>query len=246
MLLVEVDFHSFLRARFLRLHQSGPEKISGGRRVTSMKRLIVGTAILLAFAALPASAQNVEITPFIGYAFDGNFSDAYYYYDSNSPLENYELNESSTYGIDVQFRTSPQSLFGVQYSHQATELRPQNDGIFEPNAPGTPMDVDYLHLVGTWEPAKRGLVPFLSAGLGAAKLSPEGNYSDATRFSWVFGGGVKAPISQNVALRLQGRLLSTYIEEGHGDVCDPHFCYGTDASTFLYQFEASAGLTIKF
>jgi OOP family OmpA-OmpF porin len=69
--------------------------------------------------------------------------------------------------------------------------------------------LDLLHGEGnlTWFLTKKAFKPYVTAGAGAIRLSPEGG-GDSTKFAWNGGLGFHIGLSNAVALRLEGRAVS--------------------------------------
>lgn len=143
-------------------------------------------AIVLLLGASSASARKVEITPFWGFQFGGDFNDL-------------DVEDGDTYGLLVDFALSLNSQVELMYNRQDTAL--QQDRLFGPDL----FDLEYYHLgfLYQWTPGQ--MRPFLVASLGATRLDSEGLEGE-TRFSWSLGGGVKMLVNNHFGFRFEGRF----------------------------------------
>ena len=69
-----------------------------------------------------------------------------------------------------------------------------------------------------------------------------------TKFSWAFGGGIKAYPSKNVGFKAMARWTPTYIKtDGYGWWCDPFWgCAPVGNVQYSNQVEFSGGLLLRF
>ena len=198
--------------------------------------------VLLAglLAASAAAAQTVEITPFYGFQFGGEFEDRFDHRD----FDGVDVDEGETWGVFANFALG-KSLDGGQielmYSHQDTEL--QVGRLFGPRL--RDLEIEYWHLgfLYQWTPGQ--VRPYVVASVGATRLDPLAA-SGETRFSWSLGGGLKLMFSENVGLRLDGRFYSTVIDEDDDVFCDPFDCFAYDDSTYLFQGDVKGGIIFAF
>ena len=198
------------------------------------------SALLLAvplLLAAPAAAQRVEITPFVGFQFAGEFEDRFDVDDFNDV----DVEEGESYGVLVDFGLSRSSQIELLYSRQDTELR--EDRLFGLSL--LELEIEYWHLgfLYQWGPGQ--VRPYLVLSLGATNLAPVG-FDDTTRFSWSAGGGVKLMFSEHVGFRADGRFYSTLIDEDDDVFCDPFGCFSYDDSTFFFQLDVKAGIVFAF
>jgi len=204
--------------------------------------------VLLAGGTIPALAQlpppetQFEITPFIGYQFGGDFIDRWGDNDTISA----DIDESSNYGLLVNIGVFQGFQIELMYSRQDTELVPDR----RPPAEGwidTDMTVEYYHAGALYQWKFDKIRPYVAGSMGATRFAPEQLGSD-TRFSWSAGGGVKLMFNPHLGLRLDGRFYSTYIDssekEWYNDYWDEYYYYRD--RTFLYQWNARAGLILAF
>ncbi len=203
----------------------------------SARRILA--AALVAVALCPSAyAQKVEFTPFYGYAFSGELTDA------NTGQE-FEIDESACYGGMLDLPLSDTELLGFFYSRQETELK-SDDSLFGKRTLFD-LDVDYYHLGGTLIIPNPPWEPFVTGTLGVTHLSPDASGTDSvTRFSLGLGGGVRYFPTEHLGLYLGVRGFLTFME---GDTL---FRSESGAATVvvdadgLWQVQLQAGLVFAF
>ncbi len=187
-------------------------------------------------------AQAVEITPLLGYRGGGDFVD-----ELNG--QKHTIESSETYGLIVTIPYEYGKTYEIYYSHQSSNLNSISFATIGTAANvNIPITLDYLHFGGTVpisdDSAK--LQTFVSGGLGFTYLSPDytGLQSDL-RASFSIGVGMKFPLTENVALRLETRGLATLFNNNSKVFCSGG-CTLKVSGNFLFQGEVFAGLAIKF
>src|SRR6185436_8552975 len=127
-------------------------------------------------------------------------------------------------------------------NRQSSELE-IGGGLFDPTDRVADIDITYLH-AGLQLPfaRSRGATPYVVISAGLANLDPQiAGVSDETRFSASAGIGVKAPITDALAFRFEGRGYYTSLEDTNDcRICD--YYYNRD----FYQGEVSLGLVFSF
>ena len=136
----------------------------------------------------------------------------------------------------------------VYYSHQASDLNSISVSTPTPNGTADiPLTIDYLHIGGTAPISEqKELQTFVSGGLGFTYLSPDfsGAQSDL-RASLSIGVGLKWPITERIALRLETRGLATMFNNNSAIFCSGGCTIAVNGNFFL-QGEVFAGLAFKF
>lgn len=196
---------------------------------------------VLLLLLLPAAARaegRIEITPFAGFTFGGNFED-------NTTGASLKVGESGSLGLILGYRDTPETHYELFYSFQRTDLR--GSGTFGGN-PLFDLDIHYLHLGGTYEfPGERKLLPFISGGLGVTFLIPTGEGLDSsTNFSLSLGGGVKVPVTGRVGLRFEGRGYMTILPDSTEVFCVSSggaSCAVRVTGDVLWQFQLLGGIS---
>jgi hypothetical protein len=201
-------------------------------------RSMIWTACLAVGLTQAGHADILEITPFYGYRFGGEFEDA------DTGVE-YDIRDSPCWGGILDVRWSKVTQLEFYYSRQETELKSDDDlfgstKLFD-------LDVDYYHVGGTVIIPYGQWQPFVAATLGATHLAPDAPDTDSlTEFSLGLGGGVRFFPTEHLGLYLAGRGFLTFME---GDVA---FRSKSGAATVVihsdgfWQFELQAGLVFAF
>ena len=219
-------------------------------------RKILPTAIILAaFACSPfAFAQEaadtnkkyglgLEITPQLGYRFGGTF-------ENSDADEDYDLADNPSLGLVVNWPATDYTQWEVYYSRQDTSVDISGFVVTDEKVD---IDVEYLQIGGTYlfEQTNQYSQPFFLATVGVAKLSPDapGTRSDSF-FSFSIGGGWKFFPNERFGLRLEGRLLGTFLSSDSDIFCksgpDGADCIVEIRGDALYQFETNAGFIVRF
>jgi hypothetical protein len=172
-------------------------------------------------AGAPLLAQNrpaVEVTPFFGYTFGGNFD----VFDFELGQVTFEVDDSQSYGVIVDFPLSPNFQIEAMVFRQASALT-IDEGIFGPSFEVSDMNIDHFEAGVLWQGAWGQVRPFFTGGMGLAYLDPEVPSLDSeARFAFNFGGGVKTMFNENFGLRAEARWLLVTLPE---DDNDPNCCY---------------------
>jgi len=211
-----------------------------------MKSLIQNTLKLFFIGSLFISSNSsaVEITPLFGYRNGGEFVDTV-------TNQKHNIESSDMYGLILSWPYEKGQDLEIYYSHQSSRLKsvnvdvtilPTNTSIID-----IPLTIDYLHIGGTAPITDEGPVKtFVTGGLGFAYLSPDlsGLQSDL-RASFSIGIGLKWPISERIALRLETRGLATLFNSNSALFCNGGCSLSVNGSLF-WQAEVFAGLAIKF
>ena len=188
-------------------------------------------------------ASRFELTPLLAYRLGGEF-------EQPSTGADLKLDESKSVGLIFNIRLDADSQLEIFYSRQATEL--DTEGLFV-NQPVLDIDIDYLHFGGTYAFASDSDLgrPYIVGTLGASRFAPKPSGLDSeTFFSFSFGGGVNLFPSKRLGLRLEGRLFGTLIDSDNAIFCqtgaDTNFCAVSVQGDLLFQWQAMAGLVVRF
>jgi hypothetical protein len=181
-------------------------------------------------------AQQVEITPLVGYQFGGKIT-----------VQRGTLNikDDLNYGVILDITVRPNTQLELSYSRQDTQVEFRGAVVDNPVIDAT---VEYWQIGGLIEYPRDRVRPFGLFTLGATHFNPkETGIGSVWRFSGTIGGGVKVFLSPNIGVRLQGRLLLPYISGGSSIFCGlPGGCYVTVGGRVLLQADATAGLILAF
>jgi opacity protein-like surface antigen len=211
------------------------------------KMVLFFAVFLIAGAALSHSAKaaGIEITPFAGYTGGGEFTASGDSGTGTTTSTTLKVDETSSYGIMVDINQPDGSQIELYYSRQPTRLKAQND-LFSGN-PLFDLDIDYIHIGGTYGTATGKVKPFVVGTLGATYMSPKGEGLDSvTKFSLSLGGGVKLFFTDHVGLRLEGRWFGNFFDGSGSAFCSNGSCAIKVQGDVFSQFVANAGLILAF
>ena len=188
--------------------------------------------------ASAATAQTVEITPFVGYRVGGDFFEV-------AVEHAVDTDGAPSVGLLGDLRL-PQLAPGFTLAALFTRQQPlveARPGPFDPPV-AVRVTVDHLQFGGTQELHGGRARPFLTGLLGLTRYGLP--HDSETRFSVSGGGGVKMFATHHVGLRLDGRVVATFDALGTRGVCGGYGCaIGIDAAVF-WQGEATAGIVFAF
>jgi hypothetical protein len=194
--------------------------------------------ICLAIGAGGAQSQSLEVMPFGGYRFGGDFFEI----ASGWPVD---ADGAGSFGIVVNVPYASDVQFEGYFTHQEAQFT-------VPVSPGAPparlrVTVDHLQAGGLHELTRGRARPFLTGTLGLTRYATSGD--SEIRFSLSGGGGVKLYPTEHAGLRLDGRVTATVVD-ADGVVRDCGLDYGVCVSSLhvwiVWQAEFTAGLVVKF
>ncbi|MFC1766417.1 outer membrane beta-barrel protein [Planctomycetota bacterium] len=201
-----------------------------------MNRNIVQFSIVLMIFTSVVSAnitdRTVEITPFAGYGFGGEFKE----YTTDTKLK---VDDEPVYGFTVDWEAAETTQYEFFFSHQATGLDKSN--ATAPPEAKTDMNISYAHIGGLLNFGNDRVSPFICGGLGATVFDPQ-HYSSEVKFSINVGGGVKFFITEKFGIRLEGRGMGTLVDNSvwfHSGSGGAQI--GVSGDTF-WQFQLNLGL----
>lgn len=221
-----------------------------------MKFRVFALALLVAGASAAASAQvregTVEISPFAGYLFGGEFD------RGSTSLFDFEVqaDDDATFGVRLGYNLTENFEMEFQASRTETEFVTEDDELFDPDEQDFgDLTIDYFMGYGTFNFGRRRAVPYITVGAGVARLDPDVPGSRArkdTRFTASVGIGVKAFVNPHFGFRFDGRGYATSL--GDRDDDDNFFCddgdffddCDSDRTEWLTNGEISAGLVFAF
>ncbi len=203
----------------------------------------INTVIFLSLLFFSASSYSVEIIPLFGFRGGGEFIDV-------QTDKKHTLEASDVYGLILSFPYERGKTFEVYYSHQSTQLNSLTLTTPAPvpaNNINIPITIDYLHFGGTAPISEnKNLKTFVSGGIGFTYLSPDFPDSQSDlRASLSIGVGLKWPITDRIALRLETRGLATLYNNNSAIFCNGGCTIKVNGNFFM-QGEVSAGLGFSF
>lgn len=183
-----------------------------------------------------ASAQGIEVAPFAGYRFGGDFFELM----TGQPLD---LDGAKSLGITLNVPLEKGFQLEGFFTHQqAHVLVPAG-----PFGPSTRVQVTVEHWQGGGlQEYDFGRVrPFLTGTLGLTRFAVPGD--NEIRFAVSAGGGVKLFPSRHVGVRLDGRLFATFVDmETSVGACGPRGCFLSFYADVLWQADFTAALVFRF
>lgn len=216
------------------------------RKSRGLLPLVAGTAMLIAAAVANAQATDNEIarlslTPFGGYTFGGKFKDT-------NDIQTVEVDDAAHFGLLLNIRESANTQWEVFYSQQQSEA---DTAQISPSQPTVDLDIQYLHIGGTYVADGALARPFLAATVGVTRFDPQPLTFDSENFfSFAVGAGWYIQASERLDLRLEGRALGTLLGSDTALFCqtgpDDNVCAISANSDIYWQFQTSLGLVFRF
>jgi len=210
--------------------------------MTGRSRFVATTAVLACLLGTAARlhAQAVEVVPFGGYRFGGDFFEIV----TREPVD---LDGAPALGVavDIPLRRSDGFQIEGLFSHQQADLTVHE----KPLGPATlaRVSVDHWLAGGLQEFGGDRARPFLTGMLGLTRYAGEGD--SEIRFTVSAGGGVKLFPSPHIGLRLDGRVYATFVEADVGFVACSSFsgtCLVAFRADVVWQAEFTAGIALRF
>jgi len=209
-----------------------------------MKRHLAAFLLGALCTSAHAEGYNVEITPFAGYRFGGDFDVE----SDTSNGDSVELADSGSFGLLVDVRHTDITTYQFLYSEQSTdaELTGTSFGNMSVDT-----KVRVLQLGGTYRGAGDLVQPYLAATIGGTNIRTSGNGSQSdTFFSGSIGVGINVMPTNRLGLRLEARAYGTLTDSDTDLFCqtgpDLNVCAVRVRGTILGQFETFAGFTFRF
>ena len=193
---------------------------------------------LAAAQALP-SRPPFEVMPAAGYGLGGSFETA-----NGADLD---LDAAASFALSLRMRPNYEQEWEVFYARQAT-------GVDASSAGGTPaldVEVEYLQFGGTYFPAQHDYSPYVVGCLGVTRFKPDGaGLEDRSKFSLSLGLGMRFPLAEHFALRLEGRGFLTFVDGDTAFFCSSGAAGGAcliEASgSTVWQFLGMLGFAASF
>jgi hypothetical protein len=223
-----------------RSHQLADRR-KGARLARAIALLVFSHVSSLPVAAPAAAQERIELTPVVGFRALGTVTAL----ESRQTLE---LDPGLAYGLILNYTLRPTRQLELTWTRQETAFESNNP----PSDFEFPLDltIDHVQFGGLYQWGERKVKPFIRMTAGGSWFDPERAGLDGELlFSGSFGGGYKVPISERVAVRLEGRGHGTFIGSGGGLFCSSAgsgaACgLSADGSTIL-QIEGLIGLTFR-
>lgn len=186
-------------------------------------------------------ATELFVAPFGGYSFAASELDVLETETEDSGT--LKVAESANYGVMLGFNTKDPGNVYFLYSRQDSDLR--TGGNFSDQVV-TDITVDYFHVGGTLFFPNGDFKPYVTASLGLTHMSPTGQYSNESRFSIGFGGGIEYVVAPSVSLFADVRGYGTFMSSDSSLFCSDGFCKWTIDAETMWQGQANAGIKFTF
>jgi hypothetical protein len=206
---------------------------AAGRFATGVRG---GVGVLAAaLLAVPAGADEVQVSPFGGVQFGGSFDSPVY----GVP---FELDESATLGVTVDVPIDPRWRVEFLFSRQSTELQARGQG-----RPRLPQVVERYMAGIVEEPERDGPLKFFGVGLlGATRLAPGLAGADSDwRFALGLSLGLKVLPTPRLGFRFEARGFCTIVEAGSAFYCTGGTCLFRFSGSGIWQGDITAGLVLR-
>ena len=200
-------------------------------------RTIVLTLMVCAFGPpATASAQTLEITPFFGYRFGGDFFELV----TEQPVDE---DGAPAYGVFVNVPLGYGLQFEALYSRQDAYLTTPE----RPLVPATRWHITVENYqAGALQEFRYGRMrPYLQSTFGLTRYAAEDN--SELRFGFSAGGGVKLFPTEYLGVRFDGRTFVTFTDaEGEALACTVGVCLFALDVDVVWQAEFTAGVVVRF
>ena len=185
-------------------------------------------------AAADLHAQSVEVTPFGGYRFGGDFFELI----TGRPVD---VDGAPAVGVIVDVPLHEGLQFEALFTHQ-------NARVTVPNLIGPPsrwqVSVDHLQGGGLQEYSDGRIRPFATGMLGLTRYAGAGD--SEVRFTLGAGGGVKLFPASKVGVRLGSEVFATFVYANANTVaCVSGFCVLHLNVDIVWQIEFTAALILR-
>lgn len=188
-----------------------------------------------------ARRPTFEIMPAIGYGVGGSF-------ENSATDEKIDIDDGEVFALSLRMHHGGEQEWEVLYSRQSTDIEA---GGVSGGTPRVGLDVEYLQFGGSYFPTRRDYAPYVVGGLGMTRFKPAGaGLGDSTDFSISLGLGMRFPLGEHFALRLEGRGFLTFVDTDTAFFCSSGASGGAclihaSGSTVL-QFQALLGIAAAF
>lgn len=201
----------------------------------SSRFAVIAFVICFAGSSSLLGAQSLELMPFGGYRFGGDFFELV----AERPVD---LDGSPAVGFVLNVPLSDGLQVEAMITHQNAHLSMPGGAVFSRNAPA-----HYSRPPARWRIARvrrRPCPPLLTGVLGLTRYAAEGN--SEVRFTLGAGGGVKLFPFNHIGFRLDGRLYTTFIDaDAKFLACAPGTCITAVHVDVVWQAEFSPGIIFR-
>lgn len=193
---------------------------------------------VLSLCISPIAWSETELIPLTGYRLSGEFADI-------ATGARIDVDDAKSYGAIINVDERPGAAYEFLYSHQSSQLR---SGIYAPTNVLFDIDIDYIHVGGILlKPVNQYTQGFFGATIGITHFSPNlSGYASESVVSFSLTGGYKYTLSQHLGFRLGLRAYGASVNSNTAIFCQNGACSIRFSGNLFTQFEANAGLVIRF
>lgn len=190
---------------------------------------------LLAGSASPLLAQSIEVMPFGGYRFGGDFFEL----AIGKPLDE---DGAPAAGLVVNVPLHDGIQFEALATHQSAQVRVPVGAFAPPTRMRT--TVDTVQVGGLQEFSGGRIRPFVTGVAGLTRYAADDD--SEIRLSVGVGGGVKLFPLSRLGLRLDGRVYTTFVDANGTVLACSGGCAAALRVSMVWQAEFTAGLVVRF
>ena len=200
-----------------------------------MTKNVLWALAVLSLAGSSGSARLIEFNPFVGYHIGGGVG---------VRSGDLDFEDANSYGAALDIQTLRGRKIEFLYIQQTADAILTDDAGTEETV--FDLAIRYYH-VGLMKSFRGRLIrPFGVFTLGMTDLDPKDTTGKSERrFSLGAGAGVQIGFGPSLAVRLQGRLFSTFMRKGSQLWCDRNGdCFETRKGGPVFQGHLSGGLVL--
>lgn len=187
-----------------------------------------------------------ELAPFIGLRTAGSFR-------GEEQTIVFSVGRSASFGLMFDYFLTDQLALEATWSHQGSDVIRKEAVIGNGTAEDTEeklfdVGIDYFHGGVRYGGGNDTYEPYVAAGVGIGRLSPDGPEANSTtNFSFSIGTGIIAYIHERVAIRGDVRAFGTRGGDGSTDLsCGVFGCVTFERATTFWQSHFVGAVVIRF
>jgi hypothetical protein len=203
-------------------------------------RCLIALAAFLAI--MPASHAQVEVGLQTGYSFGALVS---------TPYEQVRLDPGQWYGAVVDYHLRRDVQLEVSYVYRHSTITERTGSPWQPGRTAVLGNLETHYLQGgtikTFHSSSNAVVPFVGGNVGLSWFTSTIQGTSTDVFLAVSGvGGAKIYLTDNIGVRLQGRLLMPIFWGSLGFFCGSGGCSAGAGGSGTVEGELSGGLFFSF
>jgi hypothetical protein len=206
------------------------------------RRVVVIAAVGLIVGSFGLEAQRWEIAAIGGYQFGGRFNGASYTTGDDVFIDNLKVDEAFTFGLMADYALSENVQVEALAQRQATNISAQSSGEKLLDTKIHYYQLGFLFKIPSqWN-------PFATFSGGATHFIPSEDRDNEWRGSLGVALGVKPFFNDTWGVRLESRIMGTYIKDSDSVYCGPggSNCYSYPSTILMHQIDLVAGVVARF